>query len=111
MQQILVTDALGYVAAGLVFATFGAQQMILLRALAIASNVAFIGYGFLDGLLPILILHSAMLPVNIRRYRQSVRERCPNQDVNQTIAVIDRMAAIEGLRSDSVATAWFQLST
>jgi hypothetical protein len=74
MQQTILTDALGYVAAGLVFATFCAQQMALLRALAIASNAAFIGYGFLDGLWPILILHGAMLPINIRRYRQSVRE-------------------------------------
>jgi hypothetical protein len=76
MQQTLCTDALGYIAAGLVFATFCAQQMALLRALAIASNVAFIGYGFLDGLWPILILHSAMLPINIRRYRQTVRGHC-----------------------------------
>jgi hypothetical protein len=76
MQQTFLTDALGYVAAGLVFATFCAQRMAFLRAIAIASNVAFIGYGFLDGLWPILILHSAMLPVNIRRYRQSVRGCC-----------------------------------
>lgn len=74
MHQAMLTDALGYVAAGLVFATFCAQQMALLRALAIASNVAFIGYGFLDGLWPILILHSAMFPINIRRYRQLLRE-------------------------------------
>jgi hypothetical protein len=74
VQQAMLTDALGYVAAGLVFATFCAQRMALLRALAIASNVAFIGYGFLDGLWPILILHSAMLPINIRRYRQLARE-------------------------------------
>jgi hypothetical protein len=76
MQQAMLTDVLGYIAAGLVFATFCAQRMALLRALAIASNVAFIGYGFLDGLWPILILHSAMLPMNIRRYRQSAREHC-----------------------------------
>jgi hypothetical protein len=76
MQQAVLTDALGYVAAGLVFATFCAQRMALLRELAIASNVAFIGYGFLDGLWPILILHSAMLPINIRRYRQLSREHC-----------------------------------
>jgi hypothetical protein len=76
MQQTFLTDALGYVAAGLVFATFCAQRMAFLRAIAIASNVAFIGYGFLDGLWPILILHSAMLPVNIRRYRQLVRGCC-----------------------------------
>jgi hypothetical protein len=76
MQQTMLTDALGYIAAGLVFATFCAQRMTLLRALAIASNVAFFGYGFLDGLLPIVVLHGAMLPINIRRYRQSVRGHC-----------------------------------
>jgi hypothetical protein len=76
MQQAVLTDVLGYVAAGLVFATFCAQRMTPLRSLAIASNVAFIGYGFLDGLWPILILHSAMLPINIHRYRQSVRGHC-----------------------------------
>ena len=59
MQQTILTDAIGYVAAGLVFATFCATRMASLRSLAIASNVAFIGYGFLDGLWPILILHSA----------------------------------------------------
>jgi hypothetical protein len=76
MQQAMLTDALGYVAAGLVFATFCAQRMASLRALAIASNVAFIGYGFLDSLWPILLLHSTMLPINIQRYRQSMRGRC-----------------------------------
>ena len=85
MQQTLLTNTLGYVAAGLVFATFCAQQMALLRALAIASNVAFIGYGFLDGLWPILILHSAMLPINIQRYRQSGRGHC-NQGVSEHLA-------------------------
>jgi hypothetical protein len=50
--------------------------MASLRVLAIVSNVAFIGYAFLDGLWPILLLHSAMLPMNIQRYRQSVRGNC-----------------------------------
>ena len=103
MQQTF-TDVLGYVAAGLVFATFCAQRMPLLRTLAIASNVAFIGYGFLDGLLPILILHSAMLPVNVRRYRQSVLERRPHQPDNQIVPIKERV-------SDPVMSAWFQLST
>lgn len=69
----MITDTLGYVAASLVFATFCAQRMASLRALAIASNVAFIGYGYLDSLWPILILHCAMLPINIVRCRQSMR--------------------------------------
>lgn len=82
MLQAMLTDALGYVAAGLVFATFCAQRMTSLRSLAIASNVAFIGYGFLDGLWPILIVHSAMLPINVQRYRQCVRGRCATTAVH-----------------------------
>jgi uncharacterized protein YjiS (DUF1127 family) len=73
IMQAMLTDALGYVAAGLVFATFCAQRMISLRSIAIASNLAFIGYGYLDRLWPILILHSAMLPINIVRCRQSIQ--------------------------------------
>jgi uncharacterized protein YjiS (DUF1127 family) len=69
----MLTDTVGYFAAGLVFATFCAQRMVSLRALAIASNVAFIGYGYLDGLFPILLLHCAMLPINVLRCRQSMR--------------------------------------
>jgi hypothetical protein len=72
----MLTDVLGYIAAGLVFATFCVHRMASLRSLAIASNITFIGYGFLDGLWPILILHSAMLPINIQRYRQCVRGQC-----------------------------------
>jgi hypothetical protein len=44
----------------------------LLRALAIASNLAFIGYGYLDHLWPIVILHVAMLPMNVIRLRQVI---------------------------------------
>jgi hypothetical protein len=68
-----LSDSIGYLAASLVFTTFCMQRMISLRSIAIASNLAFIGYAYLDSLWPILILHSAMLPLNIQRYRQSVQ--------------------------------------
>ena len=97
MQQTMFTDALGYIAAGLVFATFCAQRMALLRALAIASNVAFFGYGFLDGLWPILILHSAMLPINIRRYRQSVRGHCSMTTAGPGTPVLSRSMLLSNL--------------
>lgn len=60
-------DELGYVAASLVLATFSAKSMVLLRALAIASNLAFIAYGYCAGLWPILALHTVMLPLNLMR--------------------------------------------
>ena len=37
------------------------------------SNVAFIAYALIDGLTPILILHSALLPLNLLRLLQ-IRE-------------------------------------
>lgn len=69
----MFTDILGYLAAGLVFATFCSQRTVTLRPIAIASNLAFIGYAYLACLWPILILHGAMLPINVVRCRQSVR--------------------------------------
>jgi len=40
-------DAIGYLAAALVLATFSMRSMGRLRLLALASNLAFIAYGYL----------------------------------------------------------------
>jgi hypothetical protein len=69
--SMVLTNVIGYVAAGLVFATFCAKDMVPLRMLAIASNIGFISYGFLLGLWPIMLLHSGMLPINIVRLREA----------------------------------------
>jgi hypothetical protein len=66
-------DALGYLAASLVLATFCAKSMVNLRLLAIASNVAFITYALAAGLYPIVVLHMVMLPLNLQRLRQVLR--------------------------------------
>ena len=60
-------DLFGYLASFLVFATFYMKRMIPLRLTAIASNVAFISYAWIDDLTPILILHGALLPLNLYR--------------------------------------------
>lgn len=67
-----ITDGMGYVAASLVLATFCAKQMVLLRALAISSNVAFITYGLAARLWRIVMLHVLMLPLNIIRLREAL---------------------------------------
>jgi CRP/FNR family cyclic AMP-dependent transcriptional regulator len=66
-----------WVAALLVFSTFFMKTMIPLRVVAIASNVAFMGYallglkyGIFGRVYPILVLHSALLPLNVVRLRQ-----------------------------------------
>ncbi len=60
-------DLFGYAASILVFGTFYMKRMIPLRFTAIASNLAFIGYAWAYGLTPILLLHGALLPLNIMR--------------------------------------------
>ncbi len=69
---MVLTSAVGYLACSLVFATFCTKRMVPLRTLAIGSNIAFISYGYLDGLWPILILHTALLPMNIYRLQQAL---------------------------------------
>jgi CRP/FNR family transcriptional regulator, cyclic AMP receptor protein len=66
-----------WVAALLVFSTFFMKTMIPLRVVAITSNVAFIGYallgleyGIFGRVYPILVLHTALLPLNVIRLRQ-----------------------------------------
>jgi ABC-type glycerol-3-phosphate transport system permease component len=70
-----MTFDIGWLASGLVFATFCAKRMLPLRALAITSNIAFISYGYTDALWPIVILHSAMLPMNVIRFREAFLAR------------------------------------
>jgi CRP/FNR family cyclic AMP-dependent transcriptional regulator len=60
-------DIIGYLASALVFATFYVRTMMPLRILAIASNVAFITYAASEALIPVLVLHSVLLPVNLAR--------------------------------------------
>ncbi len=60
-------EATGYLAAVLVFAAFFMRTAINIRLVAVASNAAFIVYGTATGSMPILVLHSLLLPLNLRR--------------------------------------------
>lgn len=68
---MLLTDAIGYLAGSLVLATFCMRSMNALRWMAITSNLAFIAYGHLGGLMPVLLLHLALLPINVLRLAES----------------------------------------
>ena len=61
---------MGWVASALVLATFYLKTMIPLRIVAIASNLVFLGYGFSAGLIPIVVLHALLLPLNLFRLRE-----------------------------------------
>jgi CRP/FNR family transcriptional regulator, cyclic AMP receptor protein len=63
----------GYAASAAVLATFLMSTMIPLRSAALVSNVLFMSYGYFDNLLPVLILHAVLFPVNLRRLIQCRR--------------------------------------
>ena len=57
-------DWLGFVASAAVLATFCMRSMVLLRVSALASNVLFASYGYIDHLYPVLVLHVILFPIN-----------------------------------------------
>jgi hypothetical protein len=70
-------ELIGFVASALVLATFAMKDMRRLRVTAIVSNVAFIAYATFFDLLPILILHVLLLPLNVVRLRDECRAASP----------------------------------
>jgi CRP/FNR family transcriptional regulator, cyclic AMP receptor protein len=67
----------GWLAAVLVFSSFFMRTIVPLRTVAVCSNVAFITYallglkyGVFGRVYPILVLHAALLPLNLVRLRQ-----------------------------------------
>lgn len=62
-----MSDVLGYAAASAVLASFMMRSMVLLRLVAILSNVLFLSYGYIAHIYPVLLLHAALLPINIVR--------------------------------------------
>lgn len=69
-----MTDFAGYLASTMVLLTFMTKDMRLLRVVAIFSNIAFITYGFLAWIPPVLCLHVLLLPVNATRLRDLLIE-------------------------------------
>jgi hypothetical protein len=65
-------DSVGFLAAGATAVTFYCKRMGHLRAFAIGANLLFITYGAAMGLLPILLLHCLLLPLNAIRLREAM---------------------------------------
>lgn len=66
-------DLFGYAGALLTLATFSMKTMLHLRRIGIGANVAFIAYGVIGHVYPVLLLHLILLPLNIWRLRQLLR--------------------------------------
>lgn len=70
MMNLQIVELIGYLASLLVFSTFYMKTMIPLRTVAIASNIAFMTYGYMAGLYPVFLLHVVLFPLNIWRLYQ-----------------------------------------
>jgi CRP/FNR family cyclic AMP-dependent transcriptional regulator len=82
-------DLAGYIASSLVFLTFYMRGMIPLRLIALCSNVAFLVYACTLHLLPIVILHGALIPVNICRLMAARRSDSVKLPIS-TLGVVPR---------------------
>ena len=67
------TELLGYLGALLTLATFSMKTMVHLRVAGIAANIAFVAYGALGSVHPVLLLHLVLLPLNAWRLQQLLR--------------------------------------
>ena len=65
-----IADAVGYLGALFVIATYSMRTMVPLRIAGIASNVILIGYGYFAPAYPTLFLHLILLPLNAWRLRE-----------------------------------------
>ncbi len=68
-------DAVGFLASATVVVAFCMKDIVLLRSVALASNVAFLAYGLGLHLAPVWLLHAVLLPVNCGRLFQVMRRQ------------------------------------
>jgi hypothetical protein len=69
----IVAYAAGVIAGLLVCVSFFMKTIIPLRIVALASNLGFIVFGVMTKSWPVLLLHCALLPINLTRAIQMVR--------------------------------------
>lgn len=66
-------NVLGMLGVFFCLASFAMKNMLSLRVLALAGNVFFIAYGYVESLLPSIVLNAVLLPLNITRLWEITR--------------------------------------
>jgi CRP-like cAMP-binding protein len=66
-------EFVGYAGAMLTLGTYSMRRMIPLRVIGICANCLFAAYGFLGPVYPQLLLHGALLPLNVMRLREMLQ--------------------------------------
>ncbi|MGL4439762.1 MAG: hypothetical protein ACRCUE_10835 [Bosea sp. (in: a-proteobacteria)] len=77
IDRELIVQAIGLMAAAATIAAFYSHDIMRLRAAAILANVLFIIYAALLMLIPVLVLHLILLPLNLVRLACFLRQRTP----------------------------------
>jgi CRP/FNR family cyclic AMP-dependent transcriptional regulator len=66
-------DFIGLLASALVLLTFTMKAMVPLRIVALCSNCAFLIYAIELELVPVLVLHMSLVPINAWRLWQALK--------------------------------------
>jgi hypothetical protein len=66
-------SVLGMLGVGFCLASFAMKNMLSLRVLAVAGNVFFIAYGYVESALPSIALNAILLPLNVARMWEITR--------------------------------------
>src|SRR6476619_2843064 len=93
-------EATGYLASALVLATFCMKTMIPLRCAAISSIIAFIVYGFYDGLYPVLVLHAILQPLNAWRAIKAGRGGLQRRSLYRMVKAVHERNVPESWRNN-----------
>ncbi len=75
MSLLWLLNVAGYMAAGLTLATFFMRDDIRLRQVALTTNVATILYGLAAHTMLPVFLHATLLPLNVWRLREYLRDK------------------------------------
>lgn len=73
--QLHGPDLIGLLAGMLTILTFAQRAPIPMRCTAICANTCFLTYAHLDSIMPILVLHGILLPVNLLRLSEALSLR------------------------------------
>lgn len=79
---------LGFIGAGLLVASYLMQRMLPLRSMALSANVCPVIQAFLSDLRPTMLLHLAMLPINIKKvlHRRSLLDAMAQAKADTPVA-------------------------
>lgn len=72
-MAIGVQDVMGFAAAASSLLAVSQKRVVRTRTAAVISNVFFIVYGGMGPLYPALLLHSILLPLNLRHLIRELR--------------------------------------